>query len=86
MTRAVAQCPSCAGPVEWVSAASVQTTCPYCTSVLVRTDIDLRAVGVKSTVPPTISPIRLGTKGTYAGRRFTVVGRIVYAYERGRWN
>ncbi|HET7231847.1 MAG TPA: DUF4178 domain-containing protein [Longimicrobium sp.] len=86
MTRATAQCPSCGAPVEWVSAASVQTTCRYCTSVLVRTDVDLRAVGVKSTVPPTVSPIKLGTKGTFAGRRFTVVGRIVYAYERGRWN
>jgi hypothetical protein len=72
--------------VEFVSAASVQTTCPYCTSVLVRTDVDLRAVGVESTVPPTVSPIRLGTRGMVDGRRFQVVGRLVYAYERGRWN
>jgi len=86
VTRATALCPSCGGPVEWVSAASVQTTCPYCTSVLVRTDLDLRAVGVKSTVPPTVSPIRLGTRGTHQGRAFTVAGRLVYAYERGRWN
>lgn len=86
MTRAAASCPSCGAPVEFVSAASVQTTCRYCTSVLVRTDLDLRAVGVKSSVPPTVSPIRLGTRGSDAGRPFQVVGRLVYAYERGRWN
>lgn len=86
MTRAVGNCPSCGAPVEFVSAASVQTTCRYCTSVLVRTDVDLRAVGVKASVPPSVSPIQLGTRGAYGGRRFTVVGRLVYAYERGRWN
>lgn len=86
MTRVSAQCPSCGAPVEFVSAASVQTTCRYCTSVLVRTDLDLKAVGVKSSVPPSVSPIRVGTRGTDAGRAFEVVGRLVYAYERGRWN
>ncbi|HEX6746685.1 MAG TPA: DUF4178 domain-containing protein [Longimicrobium sp.] len=86
MTRPTGRCPSCGAPVEFVSAASVQTTCRYCTSVLVRTDVDLRAVGVKSTVPPSVSPIRLGTRGAHDGRRFQVVGRLVYAYERGRWN
>ncbi|HEU4558289.1 MAG TPA: DUF4178 domain-containing protein [Longimicrobium sp.] len=86
MTRVTAQCPSCGAPVEWISAASVQTTCRYCTSVIVRTDVDLRDVGVKSSVPPTVSPIRLGTRGSYKGRRFEVIGRLVYAYERGRWN
>ncbi|MFL5538941.1 MAG: DUF4178 domain-containing protein [Longimicrobiaceae bacterium] len=86
MTRFSASCPSCGAPVEFVSAASVQTSCRYCTSVLVRTDIDLRAVGVKASVPPSVSPIRLGTRGAWRGRRFEVVGRLIYAYERGRWN
>lgn len=86
MTRVSARCPSCGAPVEFVSAASVQTTCRYCTSVLVRTDLDLRDVGVKATVPPSVSPIRVGTRGAWRGRRFEVVGRLVYAYERGRWN
>ncbi|NNL29496.1 MAG: DUF4178 domain-containing protein [Gemmatimonadetes bacterium] len=36
--------------------------------------------------PPTTSPIQLGTEGRYEGRRFTVVGRIVYGYERGGWS
>jgi ribosomal protein L37AE/L43A len=86
MSAVVASCPSCSYPVEFRWAGAVQATCPHCRSVLVRTDVDLRAVGRRSLVPPTVSPIQLGTQGSFDGRRFTVVGRIVYEYERGRWN
>jgi hypothetical protein len=86
VTHVAGTCPSCGAPVELVSPASIQTTCRHCTSVIVRTDLDLRAVGVKASVPPSVSPIRLGTRGAYKGRRFEVVGRLAYLYERGRWN
>ena len=39
-----------------------------------------------SDLPPTASPIQLGTEGTFDGDAFVVVGRIVYQYERGGWN
>lgn len=39
-----------------------------------------------SDLPPTASPIQLGTEGKFDGDAFVVVGRIVYAYERGGWN
>jgi hypothetical protein len=86
MTRASVACPSCGAPVEFVSAASVQSVCRYCSSVVVRTDLDLTAVGKVSQVPPTVSPIQIGTRGVFNDRHFEVVGRLVYAYERGRWN
>jgi ribosomal protein S27E len=86
VTQLAGNCPSCGAPIEFVSPASIQTSCRYCGSIVVRTDVDLRAVGVKSSVPPTVSPIQLGTGGTYRGKRFQVVGRLAYAYERGRWN
>src|SRR5436309_1119206 len=37
-------------------------------------------------LPPATSAIQLGTEGRYKGTPFTVVGRILYAYDRGRWN
>lgn len=64
----------------------MQTTCSFCHSILVRHDVDLRLVGRVSDVPASSSPIQLGTEGRYKGTAFTVVGRIVYAYERGHWN
>ena len=86
MSRPAAQCPSCGAPVEFRWADAVQTVCPFCASVLVRHDVQLERVGVVSAPPRADSRIQLGTRGSHAGRGFTVVGRIAYAWERGAWN
>src|SRR3954468_18000983 len=81
-----ANCPNCGAEITFRWSSAVQTTCPFCKSILVRHDVDLRRVGVASDIPPTSSAIQLGTEGRYKGTVFTVVGRIVYEYDRGRWN
>ncbi len=86
MTALAAQCPNCGAAVEFRWAGAVQTTCAHCTSILVRHGVDLERVGQVSEPPPTDSPIQLGTQGSYRGRPFTVVGRLVYEYERGAWS
>lgn len=86
MSGPVANCPSCGAPVEFRWAGAVQTVCTYCRSVLVRHDLDLEAVGVKSLPPPVTSPIQLGARGRYRDRAFEVTGRIAYEYERGGWS
>ncbi len=69
---------------RWSSA--IQTTCDACRSVIVRHDVDLETIGEISDLPPDSSPIQIGTTGQVDGRTFTVIGRIVYAYEDGGWN
>jgi hypothetical protein len=64
----------------------VQTVCPYCKAVLVQRSLDLEKVGMVSDLPPTSSPIQLGTEGKWGKDAFVVVGRIIYAYDRGGWN
>ena len=54
--------------------------------MLVRHDLDLERVGTVGDVPPSMSRIQLGTEGTYEGKAFVVVGRIIYEYERGHWS
>lgn len=81
-----ANCPNCGAGITFRWSSAVQTTCPFCRSILVRHDVDLERVGVVSDIPPSASPIQLGTEGRYGRTRFTVVGRIIYEYERGRWN
>jgi hypothetical protein len=54
--------------------------------VLVRHDLDLTRVGSVGDVPPSMSRIQLGTEGSYKGKPFVVVGRIIYEYERGHWS
>ena len=86
MTRPVAACPNCSAPVEFRWSSAVQTVCGHCRSVVVRHDVDLKAVGVVADLPLSASPIQIGTRGRFQGDAFTVTGRIVYEYEHGTWN
>ncbi|HYW14507.1 MAG TPA: DUF4178 domain-containing protein [Longimicrobium sp.] len=86
MSAPVANCPSCGAEIRFRWAGAVQTVCEHCSSILVRRDVDLAAVGRVSEPPPVTSRIHLGTQGTYQQRRFTVVGRIAYAWESGAWS
>lgn len=67
-------------------AGAVQTTCEFCHSILVRTDVDWKKAGVEAELPADSSPIQIGTEGQYQNRSFVVVGRILYEYEQGGWN
>lgn len=80
------RCPNCSAPVRFRWSSAVQTTCDACRSVVVRHDVDLETVGEVADLPPDSSPIQIGTEGTLDGRRFTVIGRIVYEYDDGGWN
>lgn len=86
MAKPAGNCPNCGAPVEFQFSSAVQTTCPYCNSILVRHDVDLEKVGVVADLPPDVSPIQLLTEGIYRDLSFQVVGRIVYEYELGSWN
>lgn len=86
MSQPAANCPSCGAPVQFRWSSAVQTVCPFCHSVLVRTDLDLKAVGQVADLPPDPSPISLWTEGTYRGKAFQVLGRIIYEWEEGGWS
>lgn len=86
MTRPTAACPNCNAPLTFRWSSAVQTTCAHCRTVVVRHDVDWRAIGEVSDLPVDSSPIQLGVEGRVDGRAFTVVGRIVYAYAEGGWN
>jgi hypothetical protein len=86
MTRRTGSCPNCGAAVEFRWSSAVQTVCPYCKSVLVRHDVDLEKVGTTSDVPPSSSPLQLGTEGVHRGDAFVLVGRIVYEHARGGWS
>ncbi|MFL5607944.1 MAG: DUF4178 domain-containing protein [Gemmatimonadaceae bacterium] len=86
MTAKSDNCPNCGATIHFRWAGAVQTTCPYCHSILVRRDVDLEKVGTESAIPESSSPIQLGTEGRYGKLAFTVIGRIVYEHDRGRWS
>src|SRR5580658_3570104 len=86
MSAPTANCPSCGAPVQFRWSSAAQTVCPFCHSILVRNDLVLENVGKVADLPPDPSPIQLLTEGAYKGKKFEVIGRIIYEYEQGGWN
>jgi hypothetical protein len=86
MNQPTGTCPNCGAKIVFRWSSSVQTTCAYCKSILVRTDVDLKKVGQVADLPPDSSPIQIGTEGSYNHKAFTAIGRIIYEYEQGSWN
>jgi Domain of unknown function (DUF4178) len=86
MSSPLTNCPSCGAPVTFRWSGAIQTVCPFCHSILVRTDVALENVGKVADLPPDPSPIQLQTSGTFGNRNFDVIGRIIYEYEQGGWN
>ena len=79
-------CPSCGGPVKFQSAVSVFAICPYCTSMLVRHDVDVEAIGKMAQLTEDMSPLQIGSQGRHEGLHFQLIGRIRQAWSDGFWN
>jgi hypothetical protein len=86
MTQREISCPSCGAPVVFRSSASILAVCQYCTSTLVRKDLNLENIGKMATLQADGSPLKLKAEGTHRGNRFTVIGRIQLRYDQGVWN
>lgn len=79
-------CPSCGSPVRFRAESSVYATCEACSSLLVRHDVDVEAIGKVADLQPDGSPIQIGTSGVFDGAAFEVLGRIQVRYDQGFWN
>jgi hypothetical protein len=72
--------------VKFASAASLLAVCAYCSSTLLRRDLDVENVGKMAELVADASPLQLTVEGRYRGAYFTVVGRIQVEYSEGTWN
>ncbi|MGB7068691.1 MAG: DUF4178 domain-containing protein [Pyrinomonadaceae bacterium] len=83
MTLLKANCPSCAGPIEFTAGATVVVVCPFCRSAVARTDRGYEDLGKVSEVADSRSPLRLGLKGNFKGNRFELTGRAQLRHDMG---
>jgi hypothetical protein len=86
MSQPSSNCPNCGAPVQFRWSSAVQTACPFCKTIIIRSDLDLKNVGTVADLPPDPSPVQLLSEGVYKGKKFQVTGRLVYEYEQGSWN
>lgn len=87
MSLLQANCPACAGPVEFKSGQSVVVICGYCRSAVARTDRELKDLGKVAELVETGSPLDVGLRGTWRGVSFELTGRAQLAHEMGgQWD
>ncbi len=83
MSLLKANCPSCAGPIEFTSGSTVVLVCPFCRSAIARNDRALEDLGKVADVAESQSPLKLGLKGTYNSVQFELTGRAQLHHELG---
>ncbi len=79
-------CPACGAEVFFKSKASVFGVCSFCSSTLVRHDMNIESLGKMTEMPQDMSPLQIGTSGVFEGSKFEVVGRQRIGWESGSWN
>ncbi len=79
-------CPACGADVPFASSLSVSAVCPYCSTLLVRHDVDVEALGKVAALPPETSPLQVGMQAHDGKTAFTVLGRVRLAWGDGFWN
>ncbi|SEB23904.1 DUF4178 domain-containing protein [Variovorax sp. YR216] len=80
-----APCPGCGAPVEFRSAQSTHAVCAYCRSTVVRQGETLARTGKMAELFDDFSPLQLFASGRIHDRPFTLIGRLQYGYDGGRW-
>ncbi|MGQ0540768.1 MAG: DUF4178 domain-containing protein [Blastocatellia bacterium] len=83
MSVLAANCPSCAGPIEFKAGSTIVLVCPYCRSAVARTDRGLSDLGKVAEIAESQSPLKLGLKGIFNGNRFELTGRAQLRHELG---
>ncbi|CAN5148950.1 hypothetical protein BH20ACI2_BH20ACI2_25310 [soil metagenome] len=83
MSTLTANCPSCAGPLEFKAGSTIVIVCPFCRSAIARNDHALEDLGKVAEITQSQSPVKLGLKGTYNGTRFELTGRAQLRHELG---
>lgn len=81
-----AACPACGGEIVFQTSIALYAACPFCSSLVLRKDLDIEKIGEAGHLQEDGSPIRIGTRGLYRGQTFEVVGRIQLQTPHGFWN
>ncbi|MBU0638039.1 MAG: DUF4178 domain-containing protein [Planctomycetes bacterium] len=79
-------CPSCGGEIEADRRFAQLVVCKYCESAVVLDEKAARVAGKMAVLAQTPSPLYVGGTGELLERRFTILGRVRYAYTRGFWD
>lgn len=78
-----ANCPNCAGPIEFKAGSTIVIVCPFCRSAVARTDRKLEDLGRVAEIVQSKSPLQLGLRGDFNGNKFELTGRAQIKHGAG---
>lgn len=78
-----ANCPNCAGPIEFKKGSTIVVVCPFCRSAVARTDRKLEDLGKVAEIVDSKSPLKLGLRGDFNGNKFELTGRAQIKHGAG---
>ena len=78
----LASCPSCGAALSFRPGTMV-AVCSYCKALAARKDRDPELIGKVAALVDTGSPLGLAASGTFAGRGFTLAGRVQLKHPLG---
>jgi DNA-directed RNA polymerase subunit M/transcription elongation factor TFIIS len=78
-----ANCPNCGALLTFKVGTSLVAVCDHCKSIVGRGDRGLETLGQVADLVQTLSPLEIGTRGSFAGLRFELVGRTQYHHPAG---
>ena len=79
-------CPHCGAEVIFRSPTLPVKVCDYCRTLVMRAGDELRSMGTAAVLPFDVSPVQIGTRGTFMERAFEIVGRVRWGWVSGSWN
>lgn len=79
-------CPSCGAEIEADRRFAKLVVCRYCESAVLLDEKAARVAGKMAVLAQTPSPFYVGGSGRLMDRRFDILGRVRYGYERGYWD
>ena len=79
-------CPSCGAEIEADRRFAKLVVCRFCESAVLLDERAARVAGKMSLLAAPTGPLFVGGTGELLGRRFEVLGRVRYGYERGLWD
>lgn len=86
MKEKTVNCPSCGAAHDVHNPGIMMFMCAYCGTAVYWDQERLEAAGKQSVLPDGFSRLFTGAAGSYRQKRFVVMGRARYAFERGFWD
>ena len=80
------KCLCCGANVEIYNHASIQISCRYCQSRLIRQDMNWQDLGSSGFFAEDLSPFHLGMQINYKKKSFIIIGRVQQKFAEGMWN